>query len=169
MLSRILFRIDGRYPTSKERAEIESYLATAQARRAALEEVRERSSRAVDEMMVGIRRLYPQFGKHRPQGFDKGHRDMVLLTNMTANAMFLGETDTIDDMFTHWYVIILKAMHLTPQFLSDTYRLWGESLRANLTPPTYALIRPFVEHMTTNLTAVPVPANDEVGPRRAAV
>ena len=168
MLSRTLSRIDGRYPTPKERADVESYLATAQARRLALEEVRQHSARIVDDLMVGIRRLYPQFGKHRPQGFDKGHRDMVLLTQMTANAMFLGETDTIDDMFTHWYKSILKAVHLTPQFLDDTFRLWSESLRANLSPPTFALIRPFAEHMAGQLAKVPDPATDEVGSRRAA-
>ena len=169
MLTRVLSKIDGRYPTTKERAEIESYLATALARREALEEVRQRAVRVVDDVMAGIRRLYPQFSKHRPQGFDKGHRDMVQLTNMTANAMFLGETETIDDMFTHWYKSILKSVHLSPQFLDDTYRLWLQSLRTNLTPPTFALIRPFAEHMSSSLSSVPDPAIDEVGPRRPSL
>ena len=166
MVSRTLLRMDNRYPTAKERADLQTYLATARARRSALEEVRRAAGPAVEEMMAGIRRMYPQFGQHRPHGFDKGHRDMVLLTHMAANAMFLGETDTLDDQFTHWYKTMLKGVHLTPQFLADTFGLWQDSLERKLSADTFALIRPVVEHLTAALTDLPVPAGDEVGERR---
>lgn len=167
MISRTLLRMDNRYPTAKERSDLQSYLATARARRSALEEVRRSAVKVTDNLMAAIRRMYPQFAKHRPQGFDKGHRDMVLLTHMTANAMFLGETDTIDDQFTHWYKTILKGVHLTPQFLTDTYAMWLDSLERNLSPDTFALIRPVAQHLAAALTDLPVPATDEVGERRA--
>ncbi|MFO0798588.1 MAG: hypothetical protein U0804_14025 [Gemmataceae bacterium] len=169
MISRTLLHMDNRYPTAKERSDLQSYLATTRARRSALEEVRRSAVRVTDDLMADIRRMYPQFGKIRPQGFDKGHRDMVMLTHMTANAMFLGETDTTDDMFTHWYKTMLRGVHLTPQFLADTFAQWLASLERNLSPDTFALMRPFAEHMAAALTDVPVPAKDEVGERKALV
>lgn len=167
MLSRTLLRMDNRYPTAKERSALQAYLATARARRSALEEVRRSAVKVIDDLMAGIRRMYPQFGKVRPQGFEKGHRDLVLLTHMAANAMFLGETDTLDDMFTHWYKTMIKGVHMSPQFLTDTFVLWRESLERNLSPDTFSLMRPPVEHLTAILTDIPVPATDETGERRA--
>lgn len=166
MISRTLLRMDSRYPTPKERADLTGYLATARARRSALEEVRRSAVKVVDDLMADVRRMYPQFGKIRPQGFDKGHRDMVLVTHMAANAMFLGETDTMDDMFTHWYRSILKSVHVSPQFLADSFGRWRASLERNLSPDTFALLRPYADHLSAVLTDVPVPAADEVGERR---
>lgn len=166
MISRILLSMDCRYPTAKERADMTAYLATARARRSALEEVRRSSTKVVDDVIADIRRMYPQFAKIRPQGFDKGHRDMVLLTQMAANAMFLGETDTLDDMFTHWYKLILRSVHVSPQFLVDSFNAWRASLERNLSPDTFSLLRPYTDHLTAHLTDVPVPARDEVGERR---
>ena len=165
VISRTLLRMDNRHLTAKERADLTGYLATTRARRSALEEIRRASVKIVDELMADIRRMYPQFGKIRPQGFDKGHRDMVLLTHMAANAMFLGETDTIDEMFTHWYKSILKSVHVSPQFLMDTFDRWRVSLERNLTPDTFALLRPYTDHLSATLTDVPVPARDEIGER----
>ncbi|MGL6097528.1 MAG: hypothetical protein ACRC7O_17240 [Fimbriiglobus sp.] len=166
MISRTLLRMDNRYPTTRERADLSAYLATARARRSALEEVRRTASQVADAIIADIRRMYPQFGKIRPQGFDKGHRDLVLVTHMAGNAMFLGETDTIDAMFTHWYKSILKSVHVSPQFLTDTFDLWRVHLEKILTPDTFALVRPVAEHLSAVLTDVPVPATDEVGERR---
>jgi hypothetical protein len=158
--------MDHRYPTAKERADLTAYLATARARRSALEEVRRSAIRIVDDTLADVRRMYPQFSKIRPQGFDKGHRDMVLLTHMAANAMFLGETDTLDDMFTHWYKSILKSVHVSPQFLADSFSRWLVSLERNLSPDTFALLRPYADHLSTTLADVPMTAVDEVGERR---
>jgi hypothetical protein len=166
VISRTLLRYDHRYPTAKERADLTGYLATARARRSALEEVRRSAVKVADDVIADVRRMYPQFGKIRPQGFDKGHRDVVLLTHMAANAMFLGETDTLDDMFTVWYRSILKAVHVSPQFLADTFDRWRASLGRNLSPDTFALLRSYTDHLAAALTDVPVPAADEVGDRR---
>jgi len=168
MISSCLHKIDNRYLKAKERSDLLAYVATARARRTALEEVRKKTGAAIDSMMGEIRKLYPQFMQYRPHGFDKGHRDMVLLTSMTANAMFLGETDTIDEQFTFWYRSILKAVHLTPQFLTDTFELWAAALKRQLSLDTYEMLEPFVQHMIEKLTDIPAPAKDEVGERRLA-
>ena len=147
--------MDNRYPTAKERSALQAYLATARARRSALEEVRRSAVKVIDDLMAGIRRMYPQFGKVRPQGFEKGHRDLVLLTHMAANAMFLGETDTLDDMFTHWYKTIIKGVHMSPQFLTDTFVLWRESLeRTNgkLASHSRELLQPYFDELSDALT-----------------
>jgi hypothetical protein len=169
MIHRLLLRIDNRFVSSKERGEIETYLGTVRERRAALDEIRERAVPLVDDLMTAIRRLYPEFSKHRPQGYDKGHRDMVLLTQIAANAMFLSDTDSYDEMFTYWYRSILKSVHVSPQFLADTFALWRECLRRHLTAETFMLLAPYANHFATVLSDVPDPSKDETGRRMTNV
>jgi hypothetical protein len=165
MISRIVLRPTAAYLTASERSDIENYLATAKARRAAVEEIRRQVVPVIDRVIARQRGMYPQFARFHPQGFEKGHRDLVLLTNMAANAMFLGEYDTLDDMFTEWYRTVLKGTHLAPQFLRDTFTHWLEELEAQLSDETFALLRPHAEHLATYLSNVPVPARDETGER----
>lgn len=165
MISRIVLRLKTPYPTAKDRAEIENYLATAKARRAALDELRRATGPAIDAVITRMRGLYPQFAKFHPAGFEKGHRDLVLLTNMAGNAMFLGEHETLDDMFTVWYRTVLKGVHISPQFMKDTLSIWREELEARLSDEAYALLRPHTDHLATYLGDLPVPARDETGER----
>jgi hypothetical protein len=161
-------RLDNAYPSAQDRADIEAYLATAKARRAALGEVRRVAQTVCEEVIAQQRVLYPQFGRHRSAGFEKGLRDMILLTQMAANAMFLGEHDSLDDQFTVWFRTILKAVHVSPQFMRDTFRFWHQSLEKHLSPEAYALLRPHAEHLSETLSDLPVPARDETGPRQMA-
>ena len=167
MIARLLNRLDAAYPSADDRAAVDSYLATADARRAALDEVRRAAGPVAEQIIAGMRTKYPQFARHRTNGFEKGQRDMALLTNMAGNAMFLGEDDTLDDMFTHWYKTILKGVHMSPQFLRDTFDLWLAALRGQLSAGAFALLRPHAEHLAAVLSDVPVPARDETGPRRS--
>jgi Phycobilisome protein len=167
MLARIPLRYTSAYPTAAEREEIEGYLATVKARRAAHAEVRRVVQGVAEDVVDRMKQVYPQFARHRSAGFDKGKRDILLLTNMAANAMFLGDHDTLDDMFTHWYRTMIKGVHLPPQFMKDTFRFWLLSLEANLSAEAYSLLRPHAEHLADTLADVPVPARDEVGERRA--
>ncbi|WP_439621908.1 hypothetical protein [Gemmata sp.] len=166
MIATVLSRLDAAYPSAEDRSKIESYLATVEGRRAALDEVRHQAGPVADRVMAGIRARYPQFARYRPTGYDKGHRDMVLLSNMVGNATFLGEHESLDDMFTHWYKTILKAAHMSPQFMRDTFALWHEALKACLSPAAWGLVRPHAEHLAEILTDLPVPARDETGERR---
>ncbi|MDW8244629.1 MAG: hypothetical protein RMJ88_15590 [Thermogemmata sp.] len=166
MIARYVLSYKTPYPTAQERLEIENYLATVKARRAALEEVRRVVAPAIESLINRMRVAYPHFAKFHPYGFEKGQRDMVLLTNMAANAMFLGEYQTLDEMITEWYRTILKAVHISPQFLRDTFSHWQEELKLRLSDEAWGLMRPVVEHLTEYLTQVPVPAKDEVGERR---
>lgn len=166
MLSRIVLRYRTPYPTAQERSDIEGYLATSKARRAALDEVRRAVVPVIDRVIARMRVAYPQFAKFHGQGFEKGHRDLVLLTNMAANAMFLGEHETLDEMFTEWYRSVLKSIHVSPQFMKDTFAAWVEELRNGLSDEAFALMRPHAEHLTDYLTQIPVPARDETGERR---
>lgn len=166
MISQTVLRSKSPYLTQKERADIENYLATAKARRTAIDEVRRVTTPVIDRVIARMRMAYPQFAKYHPQGFEKGHRDLVLLTNMAANAMFLGEHETLDDMFTEWYRTILKSVHISPQFMNDTFKAWLEELRAGLPEEAFDLLRPHAEHLAGFLSNIPVPARDETGERR---
>jgi hypothetical protein len=136
------------------------------ARRAALEELRRAAVPVVDRVIARMRAAYPQFAKFHPQGFEKGHRDLVLLTNMCANATFLGEHDTLDETFTEWYRTVLKSVHVSPQFMADAFAAWLEELEAALSAEAFAVTRPHAEHLAHYLTQIPVPAKDETGERR---
>ncbi len=166
MLSRIVLRYRTPYPTAQERLEIEGYLATTKARRAAHDEVRQVVVAAIDQVIARMRAAYPQFAKFHGNGFEKGHRDLVLLTNMATNAMFLGEHDTLDEMFTEWYRTVLKAVHISPQFMKDTFTVWLEELKNFLSEEAFSLLRPHAEHLANYLAQIPVPAKDETGERR---
>ncbi len=166
MISNIILRAKTPYPTAKDRTNIENFLATAKARRAAFDDIRRLVIPIIDQVIARMRQAYPQFAKFHGQGFEKGHRDMVLLTNMAANAMFLDDLDTLDDMFTEWYRTILKAVHLSPQFLKDTYNAWLEELEIHLPSEAFALLAPYARHLANTLVNIPVPARDETGERR---
>lgn len=166
MISRIVLKLRTPYLTPEQRGEIENYLATARARRAALEEVRRVIVRVADNVIQRMRVAYPQFVKFHVQGYEKTHRDITLLTGLATNAMFLGEHDTIDEMFTEWFRTIMKAVHLSPQVLRDVYTAWQEELRALLSEDAFALLQPHTEHIASYLTNVPVPVRDETGERR---
>lgn len=168
MISLIVRRLDNAYPTAQDRAAIENYLATVKARRAALAEVRRVSVAVAEDTVERIKVLYPQFARYHAHGYEKGKRDMALLTNMVTNAMFLGEDETIDDMFTHWYKTIVKSVHMSRQFMQDTFRFWREALEARLSPDAFALVRPHAEHLSALVGDLPVLPHDEVGERRMA-
>lgn len=166
MLTIVLNRLDAAYPSAEDRSRIEHYLATVDGRRAALDEIRRNADPVSDKVMAGIRARYPQFARYRPTGYDKGRRDMSILTYMVGNAMFLGEDESLDDMFTHWYKTILKAAHMSPQFMRDTFQLWQEAMRSLLSPAAWSLVRPHAEHLSDLVSDLPVPARDETGERR---
>jgi hypothetical protein len=166
MISNLLYKQKTPYLAVKERGEIENYIATTKARRGALDEVKKAAVPAMDRVIARMRAAYPQFAKYHVQGFEKGHRDMVLLTYMAANAMFLGEHLTLQDQFTEWYRTILKSVHMSPQFLKDTYTAWQEELGAGLSGEAWSLLRPTVEHLSGYLANIPVPVRDEIGERK---
>jgi hypothetical protein len=166
MISQLIYKMKTPYLTAKERGEVENYLATVKARRSALEEVRKVATPAIEKVIGRMRMAYPQFAKYHHQGFEKGQRDLVMLTNMAANAMFLGEHDTLQDQFTEWYRTILKSVHMSPQFMKDTFTAWQEELEAAMDEESYSLLRPTVEHLSNYLANIPVPARDETGERK---
>jgi Phycobilisome protein len=166
MISNMLYKQKSPYLTSKDRGEIENFIATTKARRSAFDEVKKATVPAIDKVISRMRAAYPQFAKYHVQGFEKGHRDMVLMTNMAANAMMLGEHATMDDQITEWYRTILKSVHVSPQFLKDTYTAWQEELGATLSGESWSLLRPMVEHLTNYLVNIPVPVRDEIGERK---
>lgn len=169
MISRVIYRLDNAYPSPEDRTAIEEYLATAEARRAALEEIRPLANIVPEKVVAGLRARYPQFARLRSTGFDKVQRDLGMITNMTANAMFLGEHETMDHEFTVWFQTILKGAHVSPQFMRDGMQLWQELIRSSISAGAWGLFRPHAEHVTEVLTNLPVPARDETGERKAAV
>lgn len=165
MINRILPGIDHRYLAFRERAEIESYLLTVRQRRLALAELRGRTSVIADVVVSELKRRYPEFTRNRPQGFEKGRRDIALLTAFAGNAMFLGETESMDEQFTHWYRSILRSVHLSPGFMGDTFDAWLAGLRNELSDEAFILLMPAVKHLVGILSDLPAPVRNEDGQR----
>ncbi len=166
MIMQMLRRLDNAYPTADDRAAVEGYLATVDDRRAALDEVKRVAGPVAEKVIAGMRDRYPQFARRRTNGFEKAQRDIGMLTQLAGNSMFMGEDETMDDMFTVWFQTILKGVHMSPQFMRDAFDLWLEHLRAMLPATAFSLLRPHAEHMAAVLTDLPVPARDETGARR---
>lgn len=163
MLKRLILQMDERYPTATERREVLNYLSTARKRRKAIEELRKVSDSVADDVIAGMRRIYPELEKYKKYGFDKGRRDVQLLTHLTAHSMLLGEADTIDEQFLIWYYTIIRASKVTPLFMAETMRLWRDSLASRLTPDSFDLFKPFADHVSRVLTQLPDPAIPMVG------
>jgi hypothetical protein len=168
MILATMTRLDSRYLNAKERTGIKAYLASMRARRTAYDEIRGATPKIVDALIVEMRKAYPQFVKIRPKGFEKGTRDMGLLTQIAANMMLFEDTEFYDHMFTEWFRTILKAVHVSPQFLLDTFKYWHQQMEKNLTPDCYSMVRPYTQHISDYLTNIPVPVKDETGRRIAA-
>lgn len=169
MLKSMIIQMDDRYPSAQERQELLNYLSTARKRRNAVEEIRKISGSVAEDVVVGMRKLYPDLEKFKKYAFDKIQRDVQLLTHLTAHSMFLGESDTIDDQFLIWFYTIFRAAKFTPLFVEDAMRIWLSSLQKRLTPDAFALYKPFAEHVAEVLTQIPDPALPMVGARVAAV
>jgi Phycobilisome protein len=167
MILNLMTRLDGRYLKSTERNEIKAFLVTLRPRRAAYDEIRQKIPKIVDGLIVEMRKAYPEFAKIRPQGFEKGARDMGTLTRFAANMMMFESNDYYDHMFTEWYRTILKSVHMSPQFLHDTFRIWHAEMEKHLTGDTCSKLRPYTQHLSTYLTEIPVPIKDETGRRVA--
>lgn len=165
MIFRTILQSRTPYLTAQERSDIDKYLADVKGRRSALEELRRNAGRIVDRSVTRIRAMYPMMGRFHNNGYEKTKRDMGLVTNLTTNAMFLGEHETLDEMFTEWFRTILKSVHLSPQLIADSYAIWIEEIRDAVSEETFALIRPHAEHVAAYLAQIPVPARDEVGER----
>lgn len=165
MLRRMIAQMDERYPFAQERQELLNYLVTARRRRNAVEEIRKISGAVAEDVVKGMRKLYPDLEKYKKFAFDKIQRDVQLLTHLTAHSMFLGESETIDDQFLIWFYTLFRAAKFTPLFIADAMRVWINSLEKRLTPDAFALYRPFAEHVAEVLTHVPDPAVPMVGPR----
>jgi hypothetical protein len=169
VITDLLLKMNQRYPTASERQRINDYLSGVSARMTALEEMRVTQKSIIAEVLTEYAKLYPRFKQYHPQGWDKIHRDMEMCVAFCGNAMLLAETDSMDNAWLIWFRTIMKSVHLTPQFMSDSFRLWDEVSRKQLSPATYELMKPYMDHIAQALCDIPEPARPEVGERREPV
>jgi hypothetical protein len=166
MIAMQLRKAIDRYPTSDEIAKMSTYVSEVPDRAAALEELRKHKSAIVDEVCAAYEKLYPRFKQFHPHAWDKFRRDYEMMLCLCGNAMFVGETDTLREMWTRWFQTILKSLHFTPTFVRDLFVLWEKSMKRLLTPRSYELMLPAFEHIRDTLCDIPEPVRPEVGERR---
>jgi hypothetical protein len=167
VLTHLVYRWFDRYPSAGERAAVTGFLQTVPEREAAYEEMRANQKPMIEEVMDAHARFYPQFTKLQPQGRDKGKRDMELCVAFCANAMLFDDQRWLDNAWLVWYASILKAVHVTPQFMRDAFRLLDEAMKRRLSDGAYALHKPYFDHIAGKLCDIPEPTRQEVGERVA--
>ncbi|VTR98394.1 globin family protein [Tuwongella immobilis] len=167
MLTNLMVRLDQRYPTPGEKSAVADYVASFADRLAAYDEMRTKQKEIVDDILEEYQVMYPRFKQYHPQGWEKGRRDLELYHTFSANAMLMDDKRWLDEACLFWVCTMMKAAHLTPQFMQDACRLWDKYLQQHLTPQTYELNRPYFDHIASRLCNIPEPHKAEVGERRS--
>jgi len=151
-----------RYPTGDERDRMTEYATSVRARLAAVQEL-EKVERDVIELTLNrIKQLYPNFLRYHAVGWDKGFRDMQLLLQYMAKAMYLDDPKYYDDVVLTWVRAIFKSFNFTPKFLRDSYTVLKDNVRAKVKPRTYLLLEPYLTHTVEYLSDIPEPVRPEV-------
>ncbi len=166
MIHTLLRKCIDRYPTKTEISQVEEYVATVPKRIAALQELKAAQDKIIQDMFAEYQKLYPKFHTFRPYAWAKAMRDVGMTMALCANAMFIGETDILDETWTIWFRSIMKSVHMTPQFLRDNYALMDKHMRRHISPEAYGLIKPYLDHIADVMCAIPEPIRPEVGERR---
>lgn len=154
--------LPGRYPTPDERDRLCEYAAGVRGRLAALQEMEKIEREVIEAALDKIKVHYPNFLRYHAVGWEKGYRDMQLLLQYMAKAMYLDDRRLLDDQVLTWVRTIFKSLNFTPKFLRDSYTLLREAVRAKAKPRTYALMEPYLTHTINYLSDIPEPVRPEV-------
>ena len=157
-----LHTLRDRYPTADERDRLTEYAAGVRGRLAAMQEIQRVEREIIDATLDKIKQHYPNFLRYHAVGWEKGYRDLQLLLQFNAQAMFLDDRKWLDDQVLTWTRTIFKSLNFTPKFLRDSYTLLREDVRAKTKPRTFGLIEPFLTHTIQYLSDIPEPVRPEV-------
>lgn len=167
MIHAIALNLDNRYLTRQERDDILGYAQSSKSRLDVFDELKRHARAVSEEMVEEMKKLYPNFQKYRTYGWEKAARDVELTILLAANALLLGDKNSLNERFLIWFRSILKSQHFTPQFVEDTYRIVEQRMMEKLSAAASEMARPFLNHLTKFLSDIPEPATPEVGDRQS--
>jgi len=151
-----------RYPTVEERDGMIEYASTVRARLTAVQELDKVERDVIELTLQKTKILYPNFVRYHAAGWEKGYRDMQLLLQYMAKAMYLDDAKYYDDAVLIWVRSIFKSLNFTPKFLRDSYTILKDAVRAKVKPRTFALMEPYLTHTIDYLSDIPEPFRPEV-------
>lgn len=151
-----------RYPTGEERDRLTDYAGSVRARLTAVQELEKVERDVIELTITRIKQLYPNFTRYHSVGWEKGYRDMQLLLQYMAKAMYLDDMKYYDDVVLTWVRTIFKSLNFTPKFLRDSYTILKDNVRARVKPRTYLLMEPYLTHTIEYLSDIPEPVRPEV-------
>ncbi len=151
-----------RFPTGEERDRLAEYAGSVRARLAALQELEQVERQVVEATLDALRKLYPNFTRYHPVGWEKGYRDLQILLTYIGRSMFLNDRQLLDDQVLTWCRTIFKSLNFTPKFLRDSYTLLRENVRQRVKPRSYTLLEPYLDHTIEYLSDIPEPIRPEV-------
>lgn len=144
---------EGRYLTKPEQGVLRDFAAKLEARLSAMEEVQAKEEVIIDRSLKDVLRAYPDFEQKYQNGRKSCVRDETLVLRYATQAMVRGDVSYLDDALLTWMGTILRGVGFTSNFVEDTYRTLERTAERELSAPTAELLRPYLSHVATTLSA----------------
>jgi hypothetical protein len=157
-----LTHLRDRPPTAAERDALIQYAGSARDRQTAVEEVESAGDAIVDDVMARMKQAYPNIPRYHVSGFEKGYRDNRILLTYLGKCMYLNDEALLDEQVLVWVRTLFKSFNFTPKFLRHNFTLLREATRRNVTPRTFLLLEPFLDHTIAFMSDIPEPTRAEV-------
>jgi hypothetical protein len=155
--AKILNACDSRYLNKEETDALLAYTNSVPKRLAAAKAVEQKEREAVQWTLDELKKKYPNFAGQHDRGWEKGFRDMQLVTRYLVQGMLMDDLDVASEKLLYWMRTITACFGLTQQFHRDSYTLLRDAFKARLPADAYALMAPHFERTIEVLTDIPEP------------
>ncbi|MEM6731682.1 MAG: hypothetical protein AAF658_09005 [Myxococcota bacterium] len=151
-LNDIMTAAEGRYITKGEQTIIREYVGGLERRLHAADEVQNKERAMSEKATRAVIDAYPEYERDHDQAFEKSVRDMTLMLRYAAMAMVKNDKEWLNDAVLLWFATILRGIGFTRNFVHDTYATLEEAMKSDVSPETFELMQPYVEHIRVTLS-----------------
>ncbi|MBC7794590.1 MAG: hypothetical protein H7Z43_12875 [Clostridia bacterium] len=151
-IARVFESAEGRYLSKAEQGVLRDSVKDLDARLRAMEEIQSREQDIVERVMKLLMQAYPDFENKHQEGQSKGTRDISLVLRYASSAMVRNDPQWFETVLLRWFNTILRGIGFTSNFVADTYKALDRVVAEILSPPSAALLRPFVAQATDILS-----------------
>lgn len=161
-IKKIINDSDSRYLTNGEMKDILAYTNSLPQRFKVAGLVEKHELEAVRHSIEKMKPRYPGYEKFHAKGWDRGARDLQLVTRYVVQSMVLDDATVMEDKLLYWMRTMLSGVDLTPQFIADAYELLMEGFRDKLPQDAFEMVEPFLARAREILSDIPEPATASV-------
>ena len=146
---------EGRYLEDQEIGQLTDYMASLEARLAAMRAVEQAEAKIVEETLDVVWETHPDFASKYYEARKNCTRDVSLALRYCALAMVRDDIDMLREKLLYWLRTILNAFEFG-QALDTTYRALARRVEANLDPQSVRLLAPYLRETHQILTSDPL-------------